>query len=63
MPPKELSKIRIIFNLPEKNLDSVESYEDGSYFKNMYNIKQNEKEALLVKQGRYHILPVSIIPI
>lgn len=30
MPPKELSKIRINFSLPEKkNLDGAESYEDG----------------------------------
>lgn len=63
MPPKELSKIRIQFNLLEKNLDSVESYENGSYVKNMHNIKQKEKEALLVKQCRYLILPVSVIPI
>lgn len=33
MPPKELSKIRINFNLPEKkNLNGAESYEEEGLF-------------------------------
>lgn len=52
MSPKEVSKIRINFNLPENNnnnlkkLNGAESYEEGCCFKNICNIKQKEQEVL-----------------
>lgn len=53
MSPKELSKIRINFNLlgkkkktKQQNLNDAENYEKGCCFKNICNIKQKEQEAL-----------------